>query len=128
VLISGSVPVSLNKTTLSAILGFDGFETWGQGSMSGNKMANIRYDTSFYLYLEGLPCSHNSASGKRHHFKIPVVGKDTPNQYHDNLSFQQEMKIANSSYTVNNIKPVFVDRFGYNMNVNDFQFTLLFEF
>jgi hypothetical protein len=100
---------------------------WGQGSMTGSKLAKLSYDDSFFIYFNNLPINVSSATGKRQHFKIPITTKVT-NIFNENNGFSQVVNISNTNYNVISLEVIFTDCYGFNVNISSYSFTLEFGF
>lgn len=98
------------------------------------------YDTYIGLYLQDLPIEPTASSGsKTFTFKIPInqnitpsssnnLGGSTPthlvSSYFDNSGYSCVIHFSDKQYQLEKIKYNIIDRFGFPLSLQEFQFTL----
>jgi hypothetical protein len=128
------VNISLNNTVLTNIvLGFTAnypsiLQPYNYVTSPANY--NLAYDTYISIYFPNVNALSVAATGKNMTFKVPFSGTNSTIFYNvENLSFAQYIELTESNFTLSSIKLIVYDRFGYQINNNnlDWSFTLAFD-
>ena len=128
------VNISLNNTVLTNIvLGFTAnypsiLQPFNYVVSPANY--NLAYDTYISIYFPNVNALSVAATGQNMTFKVPFSGTNSTIFYNvENLSFAQYIELTESNFILSSIKLIVYDRFGYQINNNnlDWSFTLAFD-
>lgn len=91
-------------------------------------LPNLKYDTYINLYIHNLQIQGQSSSGKNSTFKIPLNFTDSHTSYTETgTGYKQRYEISDP-LTINYVQCEFYDRIGKIVNIEDYNFTIAFEF
>ena len=118
----------LQSPLTQQILGFNTFSPSSLTPINGTSPINVNgINSLIYMHITNIPIMNNNTMPFT--FKIPLNNITNATCYYNDTAQHQTIYFNESTFTLNNLNVVLIDRFGVNLvGYQDWSFTLIIEY